>query len=101
MKVLLFTLVSLMVTAASADDLSKALGAALQEAEKNHTAKQIALEVDTTKIEEAKFRRFQAPKVVELGASPEVDRSSFATKDEADEIEVEDSDDISKEINDN
>lgn len=101
MKVLLFGLVSLAVSIASADDLSKALGAALQEAELNHTAKQVALEVDTDKIEQAKFGRYQAPKVVEINALPEVDRSSFSTKDEADEIEVEDSEDISKEVNDN
>ncbi len=101
MKVLLFTVFTVAVSVASANDLSKALGAALQEAELNHSAKQVALEVNSEKIEQAKFGRNQAPKVVEIRGSAEVDRSAFSTKDEADEIEVEDSADISKEVNDN
>lgn len=101
MKVLLFTVITLVVSMASANDLSKALGAALQQAETDHAGKQVALEVNTDKIEQAKFRRNQAPKIVELGASVEIDRSVYSTKDEADEVEVEDSGDISKEVNDN
>jgi hypothetical protein len=101
MKVLLFTLITCIVSIASANDLSKALGAALLQAETDHAGKQVALEVDTGKIEQAQFRRNQAPKVVELNASAEVDRSVYSTKEEADEIEVEDSGDISKEVNDN
>lgn len=101
MKVLLFTVFTVAVSVSSANDLSKALGAALQEAELNHSAKQVALEVNSEKIEQAKFGRNQSPKIVEIEATPEVDRSTFSTKDEADEIEVEDSGDISKEVNDN
>lgn len=102
MKVLIIAM-SLLFTSTSLalDDLAKALGAALQEAEQNHSSKQVALEVDTDKIEKAQFRKHQQPQVLELDASAVVDRADYSTKDMADEIEVEDSDDISKEINDN
>ena len=101
----MFTIFSLIVSTAGADDLLKALGSALQEAEQNHSAKQVALEVDAHKIEEAKFRKYQNPTIVELSSVPQYDKSSFSTKDMADEIEVEDIVDsaakeaISKEIN--
>lgn len=101
MKVFLFTVFTVIVSSASAGDLMKALGAALQEAESNHTAKQVALEVNAEKIEQAKFRRDQNPTIIQAAApAMEMDTSAFATKDMADEIEVEDVEEIAKEVSD-
>lgn len=101
MKVLLFTVITVIVSVASANDLSKAIGAALQQAETDHAGKQVALEVDVDKIELAKFRRNQAPKVVELHASAAVDKSEYSTQEETAGFEIDNSGDISKEVNDN
>ncbi len=101
-KVILFSAMTLIMSSASADDLMKALGAALNEAEANHSAKQVALEVDADKIEKAKFRKNQDPTVLEGATSAiAIDTSSFSTVDMADEEEVEDSVEIAKELSDN
>lgn len=102
MKVFILLVFAMMASTASANDLMQALGSALQEAESNHKAKQVALEVNADQIEQAKFHRNQAPKVIQMSApAMEVDTSAFATKDMADEVEVEDAEEIAKELSDN
>lgn len=102
MKVFLFSIFTVVVSTASANDLLQALGSALQEAESNHQAKQVALEVNADQIETAKFHKNQMPKVIQMTTpGMEADISEFATKDMADEIEVEDVTDIAKELSDN
>ena len=102
MKAVIFTIVTVFTSISSAD-LSAAISAALQEAGKDHSAKQVALEVSPDQVELAKFKRDQQPIVVEVSTAPGVDRTVYSTKHLADEVEVDDSEDtgIGQELSDN
>ena len=104
MKVLIFILVSGMVSIASANDLAQALGAALKEAEKNHTETQVVLEVDADRIEQAKFRRHQDPRVLNIRTVADIDDvSNIASQTEspAPLVDADDTKAILQEVNDN
>lgn len=104
MKVLIFMTLSIFVSTSSANDLAAALGAALQEAEKNHTETQVALEVDADKIEKAKFRRHQDPRIVNIRAVADVDRTAYSAPDDiggGSPTDVDDTRAIQQEVNDN
>lgn len=104
MKLLIFITLSVFVSTSSANDLAQALGAALQEAEKNHSDTQVALEVDADKIEKAKFRRNQDPRIVNIRTVADVDQTSYAAPDQTPSVTSVDTDDtkaILQEVNDN
>lgn len=104
MKFLVFLTLSVFVSTSSAGDLAQALGAALKEAEQNHSDKQVALGVDADKIEKAKFRKNQDPRIVNIRAVADVDQTVFSSPESSDASSSDSEDEaqaISKEINDN
>lgn len=104
MKSFIFITLIAFVSTSSANDLAQALGAALQEAEKNHSDTQVALEVDADKIEKAKFRRNQDPRVVNIRTVADVDQTAYVAPDQSPSVrsvEVDDTKAILQEVNDN
>jgi hypothetical protein len=102
MKTFIFSIVFLVAGSASAEGLYDAISSALQEAGKDHSATQVALEVSPEQVETAKFKRDQNPMVVEVNGTSSLDKANFATSHLADEIEVEDTEDnIMEELSDN